>query len=98
MTTNKDMERMMPGAHWARTRERIRKEYRRMAMVGVAGVAEEFGVSDATVRRRVREGQIPHVRIGRQLRFDLEECREFFSRQGVRLSEEQAVSETLRRC
>ena len=96
---SKDLERMLPGAHWSRTRALYKKEYMTMAFVGVRGVSEEFGVSEVTVYRKVKEGVIPHMRVGRQLRFDLEECRAFFASKGARMmSEAETAAEACRRC
>lgn len=39
-------------------------------LLTVEEVAEQLGISVPTVRRFVRAGTLPHVRVGRQIRFD----------------------------
>lgn len=83
--TTRELERMMPGAHWARTRKRIKRErLETMAMVNSQGVAEYFGTCEQNVRRLARRGDIPSMLMGGQYRFDLEECREYFAQKAVR--------------
>lgn len=41
-------------------------------LVNVAGVLDHYGISESTLRRGVADGTIPHLRLGRQLRFDLD--------------------------
>lgn len=41
------------------------------ALVPVSEAAQALGVSEATVRRRIRDGAMPTVRIGRSVRVDL---------------------------
>jgi excisionase family DNA binding protein len=43
------------------------------AMLTVEDLAEQLGVSVPTVRRMVARGQVPHVRVGRQIRFRAED-------------------------
>ena len=43
----------------------------------VKDVAEEFGVHKNTVYDWVKERDVPHYRVGRVLRFDLSEVREW---------------------
>lgn len=45
------------------------------ALATSAQAAQALGVSVATVRRRVRDGQLPTVRVGRALRIDLSALR-----------------------
>jgi len=40
-------------------------------LVGVAQAAVQLGVSEVTVRRRIRDGKLPHKRVGRSVRVDL---------------------------
>jgi excisionase family DNA binding protein len=40
-------------------------------LVSVAQAAVQLGVSEVTVRRRVRDGKLPHKRVGRSIRVDL---------------------------
>jgi excisionase family DNA binding protein len=42
-------------------------------LVDAAAVAELLGVPTSWVREQVRAGAIPHVRLGRYVRFDLED-------------------------
>jgi excisionase family DNA binding protein len=41
------------------------------ALVPVREAAQALGVSEATVRRRIRDGDMPTVRVGRSVRVDL---------------------------
>lgn len=43
------------------------------AQASIQDVAEHFGVSERTVRRWIRNTDIPHRRIERTVRFNLEE-------------------------
>jgi excisionase family DNA binding protein len=43
----------------------------------VEDVAEHFGVSSRTVRRWLKHTEIPHSRVGRTIRFNLDEVREW---------------------
>lgn len=43
-------------------------------------IAEEVGVTAKTITNLANKGQIPHLRIGKSLRFDLEECLKTFQR------------------
>src|SRR5574343_237279 len=80
--TDLQLERMMPGAHWARTRVRIKKEQtEQMMYVNVRQLAEYFGVHEQTVRRMAREKTIPAIAVGKQYRFNVEECKEYFASQ-----------------
>lgn len=40
-------------------------------LVSIADAAKELAVSQATVRRQVKAGKLPSLRIGRQVRIDL---------------------------
>lgn len=48
----------------------------------VPDVARFLKVSEKTVRNRVADGTIPYRRIGRLVRFDPAEIREWFNEQG----------------
>jgi excisionase family DNA binding protein len=48
-----------------------------MKLVDARAMAEALGVSDKTVYRLAGKGEIPHVRIGRSVRFDLEAVARF---------------------
>ena len=47
------------------------------ALVDVATASERLGVSPATVRRRVADGSLASVRVGRSVRIDLGRVRAF---------------------
>jgi excisionase family DNA binding protein len=40
-------------------------------LVTVADAAETLGVSEVTVRRRIKDGRLPSKRVGRAIRVDL---------------------------
>lgn len=40
-------------------------------LTDVEGIAAYLGLSEPAVRSMVKRGQIPHVKLGRTLRFDL---------------------------
>lgn len=40
----------------------------RREMIGVAEAARRLGVSEKTVRRMVERGDLPHIRVGPQIR------------------------------
>ncbi len=42
-------------------------------MIDIAGLAERLGVSERFVRRLVEERRIPFFKIGRHVRFDLDD-------------------------
>lgn len=42
-------------------------------LVGAVAVAEQFHISERTVKRLAATGEIPSYRAGRQLRFDIAE-------------------------
>ena len=48
--------------------------------VGVRDIAEHLGISRRTLYNRMQEGLIPHVRIGRRVRFKLSEVDEAMKR------------------
>jgi len=52
----------------------------------VAEVAQLLGVGERTVRRLTHEGQIPHIRIGKLIKFTREGLEEY-----LRVSQEQSV-------
>ena len=47
-------------------------------------MAAEFGLNEATVRKAVRLGELPHTRIGRTIVFDRELVRKALVEQMVR--------------
>ncbi len=56
------------------------------ALVPVREAAQALGVSEVTIRRRIRDGNIPTVRIGRAVRVDLAALRSPDSAEVVRLA------------
>lgn len=56
------------------------------ALVPVREAAEALGVSEATVRRRIRDGDMAMVRIGRSVRVDLAALRPAAPAEVVRLA------------
>jgi excisionase family DNA binding protein len=83
--TDRQLERMMPGAHWARSRAKLKKEsMERMKFMSAAEVAEYFGIHENTVRNLTKKGEIPAARIGRQFRYDLEACKIFFAEKALK--------------
>jgi|GEM_PF-759444 len=51
-----------------------------MPLMNMRQIGQEIGVSPHTIRVWVRHGYIPHVRAGRQIRFDAAEVREWLKR------------------
>lgn len=49
------------------------------ALVDAAGVAERLGVPKSWVLESARSGAIPHVRLGRYVRFDLDDVEEWLT-------------------
>ena len=61
--------------------ERVRLEPSRRAsirLLDASGLSELFGIDATWFLTRSRENRIPHVRIGKYVRFDPEEIRDFF--------------------
>lgn len=58
------------------------------ALVPVREAAQALGVSEATVRRRIRDGDIATVRIGRSVRIDLAALRAVDSAEVVHLAQQ----------
>lgn len=50
------------------------------ALVGVSGAAARLGLPDGLVRRLVTERRLPHMKIGKYLRFDVAELEEWLKR------------------
>jgi excisionase family DNA binding protein len=53
---------------------------RDLTLLTVRAVAQRLGMSPRWVHERVRRHEIPHFRLGRALRFDLEEVRRWLAR------------------
>lgn len=51
-----------------------------MALMTMSEIAQELNNSPHTIRSWVRAGFIPHLRVGRQIRFDLDEVRAWLKR------------------
>jgi excisionase family DNA binding protein len=51
-----------------------------MTLVDAAAVAEKLGVPKSWVLESARSGAIPHVRLGRYVRFDLDDVDEWLTR------------------
>jgi excisionase family DNA binding protein len=49
-------------------------------LLNVRAVAQKLGMSQRWVHERVRKREIPYFRLGRALRFDLEEVRDWLAR------------------
>lgn len=47
------------------------------AYLPVPGAAAHLSVSEATIRRAIRAGKLPHVRLGRLVRIAVEDLNEF---------------------
>ena len=61
--------------------ERVRLEPPRRAsirLLDASGLSELFGIDPAWFLTRARVNRIPHVRIGKYVRFNPEEIRDFF--------------------
>lgn len=52
-------------------------------LVDIKAAARFLGFSADTMGRKVREGSVPHIRIGRTLRFRLSELEAWIARQSV---------------
>jgi excisionase family DNA binding protein len=52
-------------------------------MIDVKQVIERLGVSDSTVRRLVRDGKLRAYRVGRQLKFKLEDVERFLDQNAI---------------
>lgn len=52
-------------------------------LVDAQGVADRLGVPVSWVRDQTRSGAIPHLRLGRYVRFDLEDVDEWLQTQRV---------------
>ena len=53
-------------------------------LVDASSIAKSFGMSPTWFLTRAREKRIPHVRMGKYVRFDPEDVRAFFARQADR--------------
>lgn len=51
-----------------------------MPLMNMRQIGQEINVSPHTIRVWVRHGYIPHVRVGRQIRFDVEAVKEWLKR------------------
>ncbi len=52
-------------------------------LVNIQELAEAIGVSDRTLHEHYKNRNMPHVRIGRSVRFDVEKCVQHFEQQTV---------------
>ena len=58
------------------------------ALVDVSTAAERLGLSEATVRRRIKDGSLPSQRVGRAVRIDLATVRPLDADEVARLAHE----------
>jgi len=92
--TDEQLHQMLPGAHWARTRTRIREEMKDgMSFVNAHKVAEHFGINEQTVRRMARTGKIPSIKVGHVHRFNLAACAAYFAAHGAPMSDAEKVAD-----
>lgn len=52
----------------------------------VAGTAEYLSMSEDTVRSMVKRQEIPHIKVGRRLRFDIQDLDLWMRRQRIEAS------------
>ena len=53
-------------------------------LLDARAIAELFGMDSTWFLKRAREGRLPHVRLGKYVRFDPAEIRDFFHREADR--------------
>ncbi len=63
--------------------ERLKAEQTVAPELDTVAVAKMLGCSEATVRRMIKEGLLPHYRIGRQIRFNREVLEEYARKSSV---------------
>lgn len=51
------------------------------ALVSASELARELGVPESQIRKLARENRVPHYRVGKYVRFDRREAREFMRRE-----------------
>jgi excisionase family DNA binding protein len=57
------------------------------AITDVPGAAKHTGLKDVTIRLRVREKSIPHIRLGRRILFRVDELDKWLDAHAVPVSE-----------